>query len=427
MPFPRRALPDLALVEQHLPSDRIADPRSEVKEKLLSAGLREKIRPGMEIAITADSRGTGGLADVVAGIADAIRAAGGRPFVIPAMGSHGGAVAQTQKEILAHFGVTEENVGAVIEATMDTIELGRARNGAMAHLDARAASADGIIVLGRVKTHPETTGELASGLLKMVVVGLGKQCGAMEAHTHGLWESIREVPRVVLERSRIIFGVAVVESPYRWPAAIEIVPPKYDAFLDTDKRLLSLAKGYAATIPFKHLDMLVLDEIGKDISGSGMDLNVVGNWRISNGPRIPDFHRIVVLSLTPASLGNGIGIGLADFTTERFAREFDPNVTYVNILTATERASNPREGSLPLALPSDREAMEVAFFSSLAGDKPQVCRVKNTNQLDRMWVSEGLLDEVRRNPKFSILHEAEPIAFDGDGNILHEEPAVAGH
>ncbi|HYK21360.1 MAG TPA: hypothetical protein VEV42_11540, partial [Pyrinomonadaceae bacterium] len=371
------------------------------------------------IAITAGSRGMGGFVELVSGTVDAVRSVGGTPFIIPAMGSHGGATVEGQVEILSRLGVTEQSAGAPIHGTMQTRSLGTSRTGAVAHLDDIAAQADGIIVLGRTRTHPENKEGVASGLLKMVTVGLGKQAGAQEAHTHGLWPSVEAVPEVTMQKAPIIFGVAVVENAFRRPVEIEVVPPQYAAFKEADERLLKKAKPHVAEIPFQQLDVLIVDELGKNISGTGMDLNVIGNWRLTGGKHDPDFRRIVVLSLTRESLGNGLGIGLADFTTKRFVNEYDEAVTYVNLLTATEpNATNTVEGPLPLALDTDREAIEVALFSSLAGTQPRVCRIKNTACLDELWVSESLLEEVKQNNSLTVLDKPTPLNFSNDGNLL---------
>jgi hypothetical protein len=281
-----------------------------------------------------------------------------------------------------------------------------------------ASEADGIIVLGRTKTHPESAGELASGLLKMCTVGLGKQIGAQQAHGHGLWDSVRTVPMVQLAKTNIVCGVSVVENGYREPCVIEVIPPTYEAFLEADMRLLRTAKQHLAKIPFDELDLLVVDELGKTISGAGMDPNVIGHWRNSDAPHRPNYKRIVVLSLTEASLGNGLGIGMADFTTERFAAAYDPAVSYINLLTASEPDGNTCEGPLPLALPNDRDAMEVGLFSALAGPEPRVCRIRNTASLDDLWVSESMLAEVGRNAKLELLGDPAPLPFDAQGNLF---------
>ncbi len=419
MPFPRRPLPPLARVRQKLDPEHVADVRGETKQKLLAAGLRDKLKPGARVAITAGSRGMGGLVELAAGIADALKACGGEPFVIPAMGSHGGATPEGQIEILRRLGLTGESVGAPVRATMETRILGTAETGAVAHLDEIAAGADGVIVLGRTKTHPENEEGVASGLLKMVTVGLGKQAGAQEAHSHRLWPSVEAVPKVTMPKAKILFGVAVVENAYRQPVVIEVVPARYEAFKEADGRLLDVSKRHFASVPFRDLDLLVVDQLGKDISGTGMDLNVVGKWRLEGGPHEPDFRRIVVLSLTRASLGNGLGIGLADFTTRRFVEEYDTAVTYVNLLTATEPgATNPREGTLPLALPSDREAIEVALFSALTGPKPKVCRIESTARLGEMWISEALLSEAEKNDRLSVVEPLRPLDFDAGDDLF---------
>ena len=415
MPFPRRGAPPLARAVQNLPAEHIADPRREVRRMLLARGLR--LKAGARVAITAGSRGVGGFVPLLAGIADAVKEAGGEPFLIPAMGSHGGATPEGQTEILRVLGATEEAVGAPVRATMETIALGAAENGAVAHLDKIAQEADGIIVFGRTKTHPESAHSLASGLLKMVTVGLGKQAGAQQAHNHGLWESVRLVPEITMARAKVLYGVALVENAYRQPYRIEVVEPTYEAFLESDKRLLEVAKTRVAKIPFPKLDLLIVDQLGKTISGTGMDLNVIGKWRATGGPREPDFRRIVALSLTEGSLGNGLGAGMADFITRRLMDAYDPGVTYVNLLTAAEPGGGTSEGPLPLALASDREAIEVALYSSLAGPRPRVCRIRNTAELAEMWVSEALFEEALEKG-LSLDPHARPLPYNEHGNLM---------
>ena len=417
--IPRCEPPPLARVRQYFPPDSIADVRNHVRNQLTDSGLLKDVTAGQKIAITAGSRGMGAFNELLGGIADAITMKGADPFLIPAMGSHGGATAEGQVEILHRLGVRESEIGAEVRATMGTRPLGKAQTGAEAHLDDIAAESDGIIVLGRTKAHPENKKGVASGLLKMTTVGLGKQIGAQQAHTHGLWDSIKSVPRITLEKSKILCGVAVVENAFRQPAIIEVVEPKYDAFREADERLLEAAKPYSADLPFEHLDLLIVDELGKDVSGTGMDLNVIGNWRMEGGERKPNFHRIVVLSLTKASLGNGLGIGLADFTTQRFVDEFDWDTTYVNLFTATEPGiMNTREGQLPLALSSDKEAIAAALFSSLASEHPRVCRIKSTADLEEFWVSEPLIAEMETDARFSVESMPGPFEFDASGNLF---------
>jgi hypothetical protein len=414
-----RELPPLAPVRQTLRGDKITDVRSDVREKLLGSGLLERISADAKIAITGSSRGIGGFVELLGGICDAVRSRGGEPFIVPSMGSHGGATVEGQIEILKRLGVDESALGAPIRATMETRELGRSETGAVAHLDDLVASSDGVIVLGRPKAHPENAEGIASGLLKMTTVGLGKQAGAQSAHTHGLWKSVRAVPKITLAKAPILCGVAAVENGYRDTAIVEVVPPTYEAFKEADERLLKASEPYFAELPLDDLDLLIVDKLGKDISGTGMDLNIIGDWRMKGGETKPDYRRIVVLSLTPASLGNGLGIGLADLTTRRFVDEFSWHSTYVNLFTASEPGLlNTREGQLPLALPSDRNAIEAGLFSSLAGSRPRICRIKSTAELDEFWVSEELLDEVGKNEKLSVISQPETLGFDKEGNLF---------
>lgn len=418
--LPRVAAPPLALARQQLSEEHIDDVRGMVRHRLVASRLLEGLSSGGRVAVTAGSRGMGGFVELLKGIVDAVREKGGEPFIIPAMGSHGGATPEGQTEILHRLGVREDDIGAEIKATMQTRALGTSKTGAISHLDDIAADADGIIVLGRTKTHPENTEGVASGLLKMVTVGLGKQIGAQEAHSHGLWDSVKAVPEVTMPHAKILCGVAVVENGFRQPVEIEIVEPKYDAFIDSDKRLLKIAQKHLAELPFDQLDLLIVDELGKDISGTGMDLNVIGKWRMAGGKQDPDFRRIAVLSLTHASLGNGLGVGLADVTTERFADEFDPQSTYMNLLTAAEPdIMNTREGELPIVLPTDRDAVEIALYSALASpERLRVCRIRNTSRLDSFWVSESLTNELVGRDGFAVDKKFEPLNYDSRGNLF---------
>ena len=343
---------------------------------------------------------------------------GGVPIIIPAMGSHGGATADGQKDLLQSLGVTDDSVPAEIVSSMETVCLGVSKSGAKAHIDKTALNCDGIIILGRIKTHPENTEGIASGLLKMTAVGLGKQAGAQESHSHGLWESVKEVPRLTLAGARVLCGVAVVENAHRQPFAIEVVPGTYEDFRRADEDLLFVSRDHFARVPFRELDLLIIDEIGKNISGTGMDLNVVGPWRVKGGERNPDYKRIVALSLTPESNGNGLGIGLADFTTRRFHAAFDPHPTYINLLTATEPGvRNTVEAVIPPVLGSDREAIETALYSTLAGT-PRICRIKSTADLAEFWISESLVNEAEMSPALEVRREASEFSFDAQGNLF---------
>lgn len=410
-------IPKFIRVRQRLDVRHIADVEQDVFQKLLAAGLNSVVHPGSRIAITAGSRGMGQFRELLKGTVKAVRQFGGEPFLVPAMGSHGGATAAGQEALLRCLGVIPEEIGADIRATMETARLGTSESGAMAHFDAVANEADGVIVLGRVKTHPENTEGIASGLLKMVTVGLGKQTGAREAHSHGLWESVQAVPKLSLAGGKILFGIGVVENAFRRPVEIEVAPGNFDAFYDLDRRLLRKAKRHFAKVPFDSLDVLVVDEIGKNISGTGMDLNVIGTWRVKGGRKQPDFKRIVALSLTEGSMGNGLGIGLADFTTKRFVERYNAEATLINMLTATEPDSrNTVEAVVPPALGSDRAAIQAALYSCLA-EEPRICRIQNTACLENLWISESLRAEAEAKG-LEVAETEEPINFDAAGNLL---------
>ncbi|MDP9382027.1 MAG: hypothetical protein M3Q29_18165 [Chloroflexota bacterium] len=331
------------------------------------------------------------------------------------MGSHGGATAGGQAEILEGYGITEEVMGCPIRATMDTVRLGRAENGAGVHYDRYAHEADATIVVGRCKTHPILHEGNGSGLLKMTTIGLGKQRGAQEAHSHGLAESVQAVPKVALEKGNVILGINVVENGYRQPYHIEVVEPQ--EFWESDRRCLEKARAFVARVPFDCLDVLVISYIGKDVSGGGMDPNVTGFWRAEGeGERVPDYKRIVVLDLTEQTRGNALGIGQADFTTRRLVEKIDHRATTINMLTAASRDGRLIEAAVPIALESDREAIEVALRAAVPEAPPRVCWIRSTDDLGEMWVSEALLPEVRQSPQLELLGELGAWPFDETGN-----------
>ncbi|MER3406063.1 MAG: hypothetical protein C4289_13615, partial [Chloroflexota bacterium] len=309
-------------------------------------------------------------------------------------GSHGGATAEGQLEVLAGYGITEATMDCPILSSMDTVVLGTTPGGAAVHMDRNAYSADHTIVVGRVKAHTAFRGPIESGLCKMIAVGLGKQRGAEEMHAGGLGENIPPAAALAIERANILLGVAIVENSYDHTHTIRVVPP--EKIHDTDRELLVLANSLLPRVPFDELDTLIVDWIGKNISGSGMDYNIIGMWRRIGGPRIPDYKRIVVLDLTPESHGNGLGVGAADFTTKKLVQKLDLRKMYMNCLTSNAIDA----GKIPIALESDREAIEAGIKAAgvrhLA--EARVVRIKNTLQLEELQVSEALLDQVRSNP-----------------------------
>src|SRR5436189_1716029 len=364
MNLPRMDLPPIAPVRQVLPAENIAAVPGELRRKLEEAGLRRRLKPGQQVAITAGSRGMGGFVEILGTVAGAVKDCGAQPFVIPAMGSHGGATAEGQVKMLAGLGVTEESVDCPIHATMDTVVLGVAQNGAQVHYDKHAYEAGATIVVGRCKTHPTLHESNGSGLYKMITIGLGKQAGAQEAHAHGLFESVEHVPEIALAKGNIVLGVNVVENGYHQPYHVDVVAP--EDFRESDRRCLELARPRVARIPFDELDVLVLSYIGKNVSGGGMDPNVTGFWRAEGrGTELPNYRRIVALDLTDETQGNALGIGQADFTTRRLVNKIDYHATYMNMLTASGPEGRLVEAAVPITLESDRAAIEVGVRAAV--------------------------------------------------------------
>ena len=419
MELPRAPLPKMAPVRQSLPREHLEDVRAAVRGALARGGLAERVRAGQRIVITAGSRGIADIQLVIATVVDELRALGAEPFIVPAMGSHGGATVEGQRAVLSEYGITEREVGAPILATMETVEIGRLDDGTPVHLDRNAHEADGIVVVGRVKPHTGVRGEIESGLSKMTAIGLGKQRGAQTVHARGLRDTIPEVSRVTLERGNVVLGLALVENAYHRLHTIEPAAP--DRFHETDRALLKLANELLPRVPFDELDLLIVDELGKNISGSGMDYNVVGMWRRIGGEKRPFYKRIVVLDITPESEGNGLGVGIADFTTRRLFDKLDLRKSYMNALTANAVETV----RIPIVLESDREAIEVALQSANS-PAPRVVWIKNTLALEDLLVSEALLPDVGERPNLSVEGEARALSFDDGGNLVREggRPAV---
>jgi hypothetical protein len=305
---------------------------------------------------------------------------------------------------------------------MDTVELGQLPSGARVYFDAQAAAADATIVVNRVKAHTAFRGDIESGLCKMTAIGLGKQPGAEQTHAYGLREHIPLAASLSLERNNVVAGLALVENAAHELAVIRATAP--DGFLQTDRELLKTANDYLPRIPFDHLHLLVVGWLGKNVSGSGMDYNVVGMWRRIGGEPVPNFERIVVLDLTPESDGNGLGVGIADFTTRRLYDKLDLPKTYLNGLISGALAAI----KIPPVIDSDRQAMEVALHSIGHGTDARVAVVRNTLELEELWASEALADEVAANPRLHRVGSAEDLAFLDDGRLgLVSEASAVDH
>jgi hypothetical protein len=411
------AMPRLARVKQTFSGPTLQDIPAAVRRTLGDLAL--PIRPGQTVALAVGSRGIVNIDVIARACVEHVRALGARPFIFPAMGSHGGGTAEGQLSVLAHYGVTEAAMGCPVRATMDVVQVGEAL-GLPVWLDRYAAEADWIGVINRIKPHTDFKGEIESGLFKMMTIGLGKHRGAVQAHRanirHRYETVITELGRQMVRHARIAFGLGIVENGYDETGLVQAFLP---ADIEAGERdLLRRAKQWMARLPFDPVDLLIVDEMGKDVSGAGMDSNVIGRHGTFFEPPFehPRITFIVVCDLTEHTYGNAIGIGNADFTTRRLADKVDWEATYVNGLTAC----SPAGGKLPVVMDTAREAIAVAL-SCLGLERVEdarVLRIRNTLKLAEVDVSESLLPEVARRPELSRVSDPAPLAFDAAGHLL---------
>jgi len=351
-----------------------------------------------------------------------VKECGGKPFIIPAMGSHGGATPEGQKEILNHYGITPENIGAPLVSSMEVDLLAHLEDGTPIYISRDAHNADGIIVVNRVKPHTDFKEDIESGLVKMLVIGMGKQKGAESLHSflaEGYHKIMQKMAEIILKKAKIVCGVAIVEDGCHQTSIIRAIPP--ERIIQEEKELLKIAKRYMARIPFKEIDLLVVGEIGKEISGAGMDPNVTGRFTIQDeyDPEAPKVNKIVVLNLTHESEGNATGLGLADLTTKKVFEKIDFEKTFVNCLTSCWANT----GRIPIFLPSDRDTIMMGLRIAGIRDykKAKVVMIKNTLDLRRFLISETLQQDLERSPglakKVKVVSEPREIVFDVLGNL----------
>ncbi|HMQ31458.1 MAG TPA: lactate racemase domain-containing protein [Chloroflexaceae bacterium] len=401
-------LPQMYRVRQRWSSAPVADIPGAVRAQL--DGLALPVSPGMRVAVTAGSRGINDIVPVTRAAVAWLRAAGAEPFIVPAMGSHGGATAAGQVKMLASLGITEESVGCPIHSSMEVVQVGSIADGTPVFMDKFAAEADGVLVINRVKTHTSFDGPIESGLAKMCAVGLGKRQGAETVHrtaVYGLKQQMVPMARVIVERGKVLGGLAIIEDAREQTAEVVALPPD-EIGRDGEARLLARSKELMARLPFERLDVLVVDELGKNISGTGMDTNVIGRLPIPGEPPMPSpiINVIVVLDLTEATHGNANGMGLADLTTARLAGKVDFHATYVNVLTAG--LVGLCKGGLPIVLPTGHDAVATAIKVCGQADPAdaRVVRIKNTLLLEELLVSPALLPEVAAHPGLELLGPA---------------------
>jgi hypothetical protein len=416
-------LPHVVRVGQAFPSGPDIDVDAALKQGLEDVPDWDTLPNNASLAIGVGSRGIGRLAEIVASVVRDVQARGYRPFIFPAMGSHGGATPEGQACLLADYGVTGEAMGCPLDAGMEAVVVGKALDGTEVYSSAAARRADAIILINRIKPHTDFGGALGSGLLKMSVVGLGKHQGALAfhraAHRMGHEKALRAMARVALSANRVFLGIAVIEDQRHRLARVEVVPG--NALEEAELRLAAEAARLMPRLPLNEIDVLIVDRIGKNISGTGMDPNVIG--RMIHGysllepelPRCPRIRRILVRELTPESHGNATGIGMADFTTERFVQAMDRHSSYTNALTALSLQGC----KVPIHFATDREAILAALASLGLEDsrEARVIRIRDTLSLDQLEVSVACINELRTRPGISVGGEPEPMVFDAGGNL----------
>jgi hypothetical protein len=419
------ALPKMVRIRQEFKTNSIQDVPGTVSKELAKLNLRRTIKPGASVAITAGSRGIADIDVVIGAVVKELRKIGAKPFIVPAMGSHGGATAAGQKMILAKYGITKETMGVPIKSSMEVVEIGSTSHGLPVFLDKNANKADHIVVVARIKPHTDFKAPIESGFLKMMTIGLGKQSGADLYHQgviqFGYYPIFLAVGREVLKRAPVAFGVGLVENQRDELAIIRAVPAK--EIEETDRKLLRTAKRIMPRIPaLDPIDLLIVDQIGKEISGAGMDPNVIGRHIVpfAKFPPKPKILRIFVRDLTPNTYGNATGIGLADFTSQRLVDKIDYHATYMNCITG----GSPEQGRIPPHYKSDRETIETAFrtFGLVKPKDARVVHIANTLRLEEMEISESMVADAKALSNVSVIGKPRPMAFDRRRNLISTLP-----
>lgn len=410
-------IPKMVKVKQRFDADQLDDVVGELRARLQVPEIREMIKPGMSIAIAVGSRGVNQIEAITRTTVEFLKELKAEPFIVPSMGSHGGATAEGQKEVLRHLGITEESVGAPIRSSMEVNKIGELENGLPVYVDRYACEADGIVVINRIKPHTAFRGPIESGLMKMLSIGLGKQKGAEACHQLGFKHMAEHVPamaKVIIDKLPVLFGVGTVENAFDRVAKIQVIPAQN--IEEEEKKLLELAKANMPKLWFDQIDVLVIDEIGKNISGDGFDPNVVGRYPTPYAYGGPDVTKIVILDLTEETEGNANGIGTADFTTKYCVAKVDYEKIYANGLTSTVVAPT----KIPTTLDNDREAIQAAVKTSNILDftKVRLVRIKNTLEVGQIEVSESMIPEVEKHPNLEILTEPYEWEFDSEGNLI---------
>lgn len=413
--------PRMMRVRQHFDAPQLDDIAGAVREELAALNLSSKVRPGETAAITVGSRGVANIALIIKTLVEEFKALGLEPFLVPSMGSHGGGSAEGQRAIIEGYGVTEDYTGAPIRSSMETVQVGAIDEGVPVFFDKHASEADHVVVVGRIKPHTGFVGEIESGLHKMMLIGLGKHRGASLYHraivNYSFDRIIRAVGRTVIEKCGVLMGLGIVENPYDKTALVKGVAP--EEFAEREKELLILAKRWMPTLPFERIDLLIVDQIGKNISGSGMDTNVIGRKFLDHcaaEKEFPKVTRIFVRDLTEETHGNASGLGTAEFTHKRVVDKMDRETTYVNVITG----GHPPSGAIPLYCDTDRRVIELALqtVGLVEPEDTRVVRIHNTLDVAEILASEAYSAEVEKRPDLTMVDPPGEMAFDRNGDLL---------
>jgi len=409
-------LPSMIKARQKFNNPRVSDIPTTVEAELDKLLLQKKIKPGARIAVTAGSRGIASIPLILKCCLDKLLQLGAKPFIVTAMGSHGGATAEGQLSVLERLGITESSMGAPILSSMEVVQVGTLPSGHPVYMDRYAWESDGVLAVNRIKTHTSMLGEVESGLMKMISVGLGNEKGCSSIHQRGLDKTIPGTARVVLTTNKILGGLAIIENSAEEIAELQAV--EANKMEDSEKDLLATAKELIPRLPFEKLDVLIVEEIGKNISGTGMDTKVIGRLMLPHlpEPSTPRVNIIVALDLSEKTGGNSLGIGLADITTRKLVQKIDFQAMYKNAMAT----GFLNRASIPITIDNDREAILLALRANACSEaeKARIVRIRNTLELRELYFSEALSEEAHSNTILEILSDPQPMVFDEQGNLI---------
>lgn len=416
-------IPPVIHLKQTHPQPAVADVAGEVRRLWQSSSLPRKIKPGMSVGVGVGSRGIANLQTMVRVTLDVLRDLRTKPFIVAAMGSHGGATPEGQRELLASYGISEAELQVPVKTDMTAVQIGANSWGEPVWWDQNALAADAMVTLSRIKPHTDYRGQFESGILKMLVIGLGKRDGAAQHHRwgwRGLSEMLPESGKVVLEKTPVIASLAILENAREETARLQVV--EKEQIFDVEPKLLDEARQLMGRLPFDQLDLLIIGEIGKNYSGAGIDPNVVGRLQIEAAPELefdkPRITRICALDLSPESHGNGTGVGLADLTTDRLLAAIDPVPFRMNNLTACFLWRS----KLPFAFPTDRDCITTGVTTCWQPElsKLRMAVIPNTLEVAEMWVSPSLAEEARSRPHLQLTGDLKPLPFDRAGTLCQD-------